>query len=94
MTKEEYYKIRNELKEKYNKDIADLDREYVLSNRLYNISDIVEDKIGRKGKIVSFIVRKWGDPYLQYKVENWTKKGTINKREPYIYMLEGDIIQK
>ena len=84
MTREEYNKQKEALKQEYQKSLRGLAARCALENNPYKIGDIIEDHIG-KGKITGWYVTTWGDelPTMTYKCDNLTKKGEINKREPY-----------
>ena len=46
MTKNEYLQRRKEIGKQHRKSINDLELEYCLGKTLYDVGDIVQDKIG------------------------------------------------
>jgi len=87
MTIEEYNKERDRLRKEYSIAIDNLTKEYAKTNSPYSVGRIVKTKKGKIARIIELRVSVYTDkPVISYKCENITKKGTVNKNEPIVYI--------
>lgn len=85
MTPKEYKDNLDKLQKQFETKKAELAYKYADANNPFEIDNIIEDHIG-KGRIKGWKVHfgyRTTLPCMVYKCENLTKKGSVNKREPF-----------
>ena len=94
MEEQEYKDRLKRLEKEFENNKIALIKEYAVSNNPYRVGDTIEDHNG-KGEIVSwqaYIGFMKNLPSLVYTCKNFTKSGSISKREPKRNIYQGNII--
>lgn len=97
MKTDEMKLLIKESKELQKKTEHDIRKRYADENNPYKLGDFINHKSGR-GKILKItysLYPYWSDDIqCLFIVENLTKSGSVNKREPEVQVYQNDIISQ
>lgn len=95
MTLEKYKEKIKEIELKAKTEKEKLMKEYAISNNTVVIGEVIEDHIGRiKVEKISFVLSHDGSPHCVYFGIEFTKAGTLSKRENKRWIHQTNLINK